>query len=203
MTVKWLIPYPEEHTLEDAAYARGERSTRIYHLLLPVWGVEIRATVTEAEPYDLIDYYLERGIRACALDTTAELADLFSLDEVLVDRALRVLARIGHVGDDEGWVALTEIGLRSVQDRWRYTVRVLDRRELYFDGICSQPLPRVSPRPESRRRLRSSSACASGTSPSRSLRRRWARCPRGAWSQSRTHIYRTDPSAVAKLPDLA
>ncbi|WP_339154791.1 hypothetical protein [Actinomadura luteofluorescens] len=144
MTGKWLMPYPEGRALEDAAYARGERPTRIYRLLLPVWRVEIQATVTEAEPYDLIDYYLERGIRDCALDTPAELADFFSLDETLVDRALRVLARIGHVREDGGGrVALTEIGVRSVQDRWRYTVESRDRRELYFDGLGSQPLPRA------------------------------------------------------------
>ncbi|MFI0409210.1 hypothetical protein [Actinomadura sp. 3N508] len=55
-----------------------------------------------------------------------------------------MLAWIGHVRDDgRGRDALTEIGLRSVQDRWRYTVVSRDRRELYFDGLGSQPLPRA------------------------------------------------------------
>ncbi|MGH3241036.1 MAG: hypothetical protein ACRDNL_11705 [Spirillospora sp.] len=142
MTETRLIPYPEERALEDAAYARGAMPTRLFHLLLPVWRVEIRATITEAEPYDLIDYYLERGIAEGGLHIPADLAEFFSLDEALVDRALRVLSRIGHVRVTDGRVSLTEIGERSVRDKWRYTVKRQDHRELYFDGFGSRPLTR-------------------------------------------------------------
>lgn len=138
-----LIPYPQERALEDAAYARAKTPTRLFPLLLPVWCVEIRATVTEAEPYELIDRFLERGIAAGGLDTVDDLARFFSLDETLVDRAMRVLARIGHVTTGPGGrLALTEIGHRSVRDKVRYVVSREDRRRLYFDAFGSRPLTR-------------------------------------------------------------
>jgi len=137
-----LIPYPEERALEDAAYARGTAPTRIFAILLPVWCVEIMATITEGEPYELIDRYLERGIAEANLGTVAELAEFFALDEVLVDRALQFLTAIGHVKTSKGRLVLTELGLRSVRDQVRYVVTREDRRKLYFDAFGSRPLPR-------------------------------------------------------------
>src|SRR4051812_19990309 len=97
-----LIRYPEERALEDAVYRVGVRPTRIFALLLPVLCVEIEATVTDGEPYELIDRYLGRAIAEGGLHTTVELADFLALDEVLVDRALRFLTAIGHVTITEG-----------------------------------------------------------------------------------------------------
>ena len=57
-----LMPFPPERVLEDAAVERGLRPTRLHPLLLPVWRVEIRATVTEGEDFHLIDRFLERGL---------------------------------------------------------------------------------------------------------------------------------------------
>lgn len=137
-----LIPYPEERALEDAAYARGVVPTRIFAVLLPVWCVEVKATVTEGEPYELIDRYLERGIAAAGLDTVADLARFFALDEILVDRALRFLTAIGHVTDSGGRLTLTELGHRSVHDQVRYVITREDRRKMYFDAFGSRPLTR-------------------------------------------------------------
>ncbi|MFC0038757.1 hypothetical protein [Actinomadura rayongensis] len=143
MPAKRLIPYPEQRALEDAAYARGATPTRIIPLLLPVWSVEVEATITDGQPYDLIDRYLERGIAEGGLDNAADLARFFSLDETLVDRALRVLVKLGHVTiASDGRVTLTDIGHRSVRDRVRYTVERHDRRRLYFDAFASRPLTR-------------------------------------------------------------
>ncbi len=64
-----LIRYPEERALEDAAFAHGLAPTRIFALLLPVWRVEVKATVTDAEDYALIDRYLERGIASAGLNS--------------------------------------------------------------------------------------------------------------------------------------
>ncbi|GLZ11647.1 hypothetical protein Acsp04_18820 [Actinomadura sp. NBRC 104425] len=143
MCARRIFPYPEERVLEDAAYARGGTPTLIVPFLLPVWCVEIEATVTDAEPYGLIDRYLERGIAEAGLATPAELARFFALDDTLVDRALRVLRRIEHVtaGPDDRLV-LTELGLRSVRDQVRYIERHRDRRKLYFDAFGSRPLTR-------------------------------------------------------------
>jgi len=137
-----LIRYPELRALEDAAYGGGVMPSRIFALLLPVWCVEIRATVTEAEDYELIDRYLEKAIAEADLHTTAELAGFFGLDRVVVDRALRFLTAIEHVAVDGDRFTLTELGKRSVRDQKSYRVTVNDRRKLYFDGYGSRPLTR-------------------------------------------------------------
>jgi hypothetical protein len=50
-----LIRYSEPRALEDAAFAHGLAPTHIFALLLPVWRVEVQATITDAEDYALID----------------------------------------------------------------------------------------------------------------------------------------------------
>lgn len=61
---------------------------------------------------------------------------------MVVDRALRFLARIGHVAFAGERVTLTELGHRSVRDGKRYVVARQDRRILYFDAFGSTPLTR-------------------------------------------------------------
>jgi hypothetical protein len=139
---KTLMRYPEERVLEDAAFGQGVTPTRVFAILLPVWQVEVRATTTDGRPYELIDRYLERGIAEAGLGTTAELAAFFALEEALVDRALRVLHRIGHLRVLDGRLALTDLGVRSQRDRMCYVVQREDRRKLYFDGFRSAPLSR-------------------------------------------------------------
>jgi hypothetical protein len=139
---KRLIRWPEERVLEDVAYGQQATPTRIFAILLPVWRVTIKATVTDGEPYDLIDRYLERGLAQADLHTGADLARFLGLDEVVTDRALRFLAAIGHVTAQDGQVTLTELGYRSVRDGRRYVVTRQDRRTLYFDGFGSRPLTR-------------------------------------------------------------
>lgn len=137
-----LIHYPEQRALEDAAYAHGLVPTRIFPVLLPVWRVEVRATVTDAEDYALIDRYLERAIAECGVDTAPDLARFLSLDEVVVDRALRFLLAIEHVHVADGRFALTPLGVRSVLDQKSYRLTRHDRRKLYFDAFGSRPLTR-------------------------------------------------------------
>ena len=139
---KNLMRYPEERALEDVAFGQGMTPTHIFAVLLPIWQVEVRATTTDGRPYELIDRYLERGIAEAGLGTTAELAGFFALDDALVDRALRVLHRIGHIQVLGGRLALTDLGVRSQRDRMCYVVRREDRRKLYFDGFRSSPLSR-------------------------------------------------------------
>lgn len=139
-----LFPYPERRVLEDAAHVRGAWPTRIFAVLLPVWSVTVQATVLDAEDYDLIDRYLERGLAEGGLTTTTQLADFFALDEVHVDRALRFLAAIGHVRRSaDTWTLTDDLGRPSVRDGKRYLLTRQDRRTMYFDGFGSHPLPRV------------------------------------------------------------
>jgi hypothetical protein len=134
------IRYSEARALEDVTLWQGAAPTRIFAILLPVWRVEIRATVTQGEDYALIDRFLERGIALAGLDTPAALADFLGLDEVVVDRALRFLAAIGHLARQDGGLMLTDLGQRSVRDDRRYIVTRQDRRVLYFDAFGSRPL---------------------------------------------------------------
>ncbi|WP_406294387.1 hypothetical protein OG948_05950 [Embleya sp. NBC_00888] len=141
-TPKWTIPYPETRAVEHAAFVEGIAPTGVFPVLLPVWSVEIRATVTEGKPYDLIDHYLERAIDEGHLDTVDSLARFLGLDAVLVDRALRSLVAIDHVVRTGNAVELTELGRRSVRAGTRYVVTHEDRRRLYFDAFGSRPLTR-------------------------------------------------------------
>lgn len=137
-----LISYPEQRALEDAAYAHGLVPTRIFTLLLPVWRVEIQATVTESKDYQVIDRFVERAILDGGLDTVPALAAFLALDEVIVDRALRFLVAIEHVHVAEGRFALTPLGVRSVREGRSHRRIQHDRRKLYFDAFGSRPLPR-------------------------------------------------------------
>lgn len=141
--VQRLMPFRPERLLEDAAVERGLAPTRLHALLLPVWQVEIRATVTEGEDFHLIDRHLERGLAYGGLTTVAELAGFFALEEPLVAQAVRFLTRTGHIAEHDGRLALTPLGLRSVQDDRRYVVTREDRRKLYFEALSCTPLSRA------------------------------------------------------------
>lgn len=138
-----LIKYPPERALEDAVYGHGLAPTRLFRVLLPIWSVEIQADVTEGEPYALIDRFLERGIAEAGLTGRGDLSRFFGLDPVVVDRALRFLSAIGHVAGEDGALALTDLGVRSLRDGRRYEVTRQDRRKLYFDAFGSRPLIRA------------------------------------------------------------
>lgn len=137
-----LISYPEQRALEDAAYAHGLVPTRIFTILLPVWRVEIQATVTESKDYQVIDRFVERAIVEGGLDTVPAIAEFLALDETIVDRALRFLTAINHVSVTDGRFALTPLGVRSVRDQKSHRRTQHDRRKLYFDAFGSRPLPR-------------------------------------------------------------
>lgn len=137
-----LISYPEQRALEDVAYSLGLQPTRILTVLLPIWRVEVRATVTEGEDYELIDRYIERAIAETGIDTVAGLSWFLALDEVIVHRTMSFLATIEHVRYSDGRFTLTELGIRSVRDRKSYRTTRNDRRHLYFDAFGSRPLTR-------------------------------------------------------------
>jgi len=139
-----FIKYPEERALEDVAFGRGGRPTRLCRMLLPVWLADVRATIYDSEPYELIDRYVDAAVARCGLETVAELAGFFGLDEVVVDRAVRFLVAIGHLSRDPatGRLVLEDLGRMSVLEGKRYRRELEDRRKLYFDGFTSRPLTR-------------------------------------------------------------
>lgn len=136
-----FMPYPETRALEYVADVLRAVPTRIHRVLWPVWCVEIRSEVTEGEPYELIDRFLEKAVATAGLDRTEDLAAFLALEPQLVEQALRFLDAIGHIRHcDDGRIQLTELGLRSVRDDLRYTATSEDHRNLYFDGLASRPL---------------------------------------------------------------
>ena len=139
-----FIRYPEERALEDVAFGRGGTPTRLCRMLLPVWHADVRATIYDSEPYELIDRYIDAAVATCGLETVAELAGFLGLDEVVVDRAARFLVAIGHLSQDSatGRLAVEELGRMSVHEGKRYRRELEDRRKLYFDGFMSRPLTR-------------------------------------------------------------
>jgi hypothetical protein len=114
---------------------------RIFPLLLPMWAVQVKAVIREAQPYELFDQYLSRAIATAGLRDTSSLAAFFAVEPALVERALRFLDTIGHLRRDGSILGLTDIGLRSVADGHRYVLKE-DHQVLYFDGFTGSPLPK-------------------------------------------------------------
>jgi hypothetical protein len=142
--VSRLIKYPEERAVEDTAFGQGLTPARLCRVLLPVWRVDVRATIYDSEPYDLIDRYLEAAIARGKLQSVRELAEFYSLDMAVMGSAARFLESIGHLSRDGGGrLALSEMGLESVRQGKRYTRALEDRRHLYFDGFTCGPLTRA------------------------------------------------------------
>ncbi len=138
-----LVKYPEQRAVEDVAFGHGLIPTRLCRVLLPVWRVDVQATIYDSEPYELIDRYLEKAIACGALGSEQEIADFYGLDAAVTGSAARFLASIGHLTrDGNGRLGLSPIGLWSVQEDKRYIQALEDRRHLYFDGFTCHPLAR-------------------------------------------------------------
>ncbi|MGW5639225.1 hypothetical protein [Streptomyces sp. NPDC003832] len=125
---------------EHAAFTLGAPPLSAHTVMFPVWRVDVLAKVTDAQPYQLIDHFLIRGIGEAGITGSEELALFLSLDGALVRQALAFLVSVGDVEGEDGSLALTALGRRSLGDGKLYTVQVDDRRVLYFDGFSSEPL---------------------------------------------------------------
>ncbi|MEU9731306.1 hypothetical protein [Streptomyces sp. NPDC048002] len=125
---------------EHAAFTLKAVPLSAHTVMFPVWRVEVRATVTEAQPYQLIDHYLIRCVAEAGLTGSAELADFLSLDPALVRQALAFLRVVGHIEGEDGSLALSPLGRRSLKEGTLYTVELDDRRVLRFDGCSHAPL---------------------------------------------------------------
>ncbi|MEV6523119.1 hypothetical protein AB0M43_14305 [Longispora sp. NPDC051575] len=134
------ILYPAYRAVEVAAGVPGARPLRLLSMLLPVWRVEVATTVREAQPYEVFDRFLARGIDQAGLDTPASLALFFGVEASLVERAVGFLTTIGHVARTDDTVSLTALGRQSVRDGCRYVIKE-DRTILYFDRLSGGPLP--------------------------------------------------------------
>lgn len=119
----------------------GVRPRRIRPLLLPMWAVEVTATVRESHPYDVLDRYLSRAVAEAGLSDIGGLAGLLGVEPALVGRAARFLAGIGHLRLDGDTVTLTGLGRQSIADGRRYRLVEGRRLLLRFDGFGGAPVP--------------------------------------------------------------
>ncbi|MDA3625190.1 hypothetical protein OU415_07070 [Saccharopolyspora sp. WRP15-2] len=132
----------KRRALEKAAYREGVYPTRVFPVLFPVHEIEVRATIRTGRDYALIDKFLERSIAEGGITTIPHLAEFLRLDPVLVDRAVRVLRRIGHLDPHGDQLVLTDLARESLKANTCYEIRHEDRRKIYFDGYTSQPMHR-------------------------------------------------------------
>ncbi|MEV6228069.1 hypothetical protein AB0L88_09400 [Saccharopolyspora shandongensis] len=137
-----LLPFPKRRVLEDAAFGQGLNPTMLFSLLLPVYEVEVETTTRYGRDYALIDKFAERAIAEGQVTTESELVQFLKLDALLVDRAVRVLERIGHLTRCGPRLELTALARESLRDNTCYEDRRHDRRKLYFDAYRCQPLHR-------------------------------------------------------------
>ncbi|MEV0053551.1 hypothetical protein AB0H34_24000 [Saccharopolyspora shandongensis] len=128
--------------LNDAAFQQGLHPVRLSAVLLPVHEVEVRATTRTSRPYGLIDKFIERTIAETRVTAVSEIAEVLALQPALVDRAVRVLRRIGHLPAHSNALELTDLARESLRDGHCYEERREDRRKIYFDGYRCEPLHR-------------------------------------------------------------
>ena len=133
------IIYPPERAITDAINLATMAPIRLFAVLYPLWLVETAGDQEKKQPYELIEHYIERGIRDGNFHTVAELADFFQLNTELVKKVLRFLLTIQHVEETNGRWNLTKRGLTSLTEGMKSTA--LKKTQLfYFDAFGSQPL---------------------------------------------------------------
>lgn len=112
---------------------------RFFAVFFPLWAVEIEGEQRDSRRYQIIENYVERGILNGGLQSTDELASFFGMETQLVKKVVTFLSAIGHIEDIQGRLRLTRLGVDSLERMEKY-VLMETRRQLYFDGILSNPL---------------------------------------------------------------
>ncbi|MFC4071161.1 hypothetical protein [Actinoplanes subglobosus] len=134
---------PMREVVRRAGALPGVRPRRFVPLLLPMWAVDVVATVRESHSYDVFDRYLARALAEAGLSGVGDLAGFFGVEPVLVERTARFLEGLGHVRRTPSGLALTDLGRRSVTDGRRYRLSRGRRLTLRFDGGAGEPVPFV------------------------------------------------------------
>ncbi|MDX6739033.1 hypothetical protein [Actinocorallia sp. A-T 12471] len=133
------ILYAQARAVEHAAALPGIRPLRVHALAFPLHSAELSATIEERGPFDLLDRYVGLAIAEAGFTDRQQIAEFLGVTEQMVDRVLRFLGGIGHLGGTSDHLVLTERGLRAVRDDRRYTEKE-ERLRLYFDGVRCGPL---------------------------------------------------------------
>ena len=123
----------------DAVLDLGTVPQRLFRVFYPVWRVKVEGRQRIPTNYEELEWFLERGVHEVGLRSVEELAQFFGLEARFVHKLVEFLRSIGHVEGDDARLALTGLGLTSVQERIRYQDLETSAR-LYFDGFGSRPL---------------------------------------------------------------
>jgi hypothetical protein len=132
---------PMREVIRRVGALPGVRPVRFVPLLLPMWAVDVVATVREAQSYDVFDRYLTRALAEAGLSGVGELAAFFGVEPVLVERTARFLESLGHLRRSPAGLILTDLGRRSIADGRRYRLSAGRRLTLRFDGGAGEPVP--------------------------------------------------------------
>lgn len=123
----------------DQVQELGFIPLRLFRVLYPLWRVRVDGQQRVAAEFDEMEWYLERGMLEAGFTSVTDLAVFFGLEPVFVQRLINSARGIGHISGDDAHLALTELGLASVQERVRYEEQKTSS-ELYFDALRNVPL---------------------------------------------------------------
>jgi hypothetical protein len=125
----------------DMALELGAAPQRLFRVLYPIWRVQVEGRQRTSQDFEELEWFIERGIQEATLNSVPTLAHFFGLEERFVNKVTNFLQGIGHLKNEQGQLALTELGRASVQQR----VRLQEQKTgaaLYFEGVGSRPLKR-------------------------------------------------------------
>jgi hypothetical protein len=132
--------YSPQRALEAVGAISGLAPVRLFSVLFPLWEVETVGTQRRSRPYEMLDWFLERGIAEGELRSASELSAFLGLERGIVDKALERLKMIEHVQEIDGKLVLTNLGHDSLEHGVSYW-DMETRRKLYFEAFNSHPLP--------------------------------------------------------------
>jgi hypothetical protein len=123
----------------DQVQELGLVPLRLFRVLYPIWRVRVDGRQRVATEFDELEWFMERALQGAALESVAELAAFFGLEQPFVRRLIHFSRAIEHVRGDDEHLILTELGIASIKDRVRYEDQTTST-ELYFDALGSAPL---------------------------------------------------------------
>lgn len=123
----------------DETLGLGTLPRRLFRVLYPIRIIEVHGKQRIATDMEEIQRYIERAIHEAGLTTSEELQAFLGLDAQFVDKFLLFLTQIGHLTTMDNKLALTLLGLDSLEAGVCYQEYETNFM-LYFDALGNQPL---------------------------------------------------------------
>ena len=112
---------------------------RLFRVLYPIRMVEVFGRQRIPTDMEEIQLFIERAIHEAGLTTSQEIQTFLGLDAKYVDKFLLFLNQIGHLTNTDSNIALTLLGLDSLESGICYQ-EYESSFMLYFDAFGNQPL---------------------------------------------------------------